>query len=295
MKRTYVVFTFLIALAIRTPGQIPNSGFENWAIAGNCIQPPGWACINDWMGLTENCYSMSRSDDHYPSSVGNYSIKIENTISIWPDWGAGGLIWTGDSTGFGTDNPVFPITGHPTSLCGYYKFMPESGDTMDIHFVLYKNGIQITGGRFLRNTAAPEWTPFQIPISDQNYADADSARIMISSFFSDHILLQGNSALYIDNLSFDNLISGIDGNQVQNILFTFTPNPASDYVMLNFGKTNIEKLTIEIYNSTGTLVRRIFLNQNQQKFDVADLCSGIYIVAFKSNNFTGKQKLVIQR
>jgi len=296
MKLNFLIFMFLIALAIRTPGQIPNSGFENWAIEGNCIQPSGWACINDWMGLTENCYSVSRSDDHYPASVGNYSIKIENTISIWPDWGAAGLVWTGDSTGFGTDQPAFPVTGHPTSLCGYYKFIPQLGDTMFIYFALYKNGIEVTGGGFMENATISEWTSFNIPVSNTDYADVDSARIMMSSFNADNFgILYGNSVLYVDNLSFDNLISGIDEAQMQNILFTFNPNPASDYVMFNFGKTNTENITIEIYNSTGTLVRRIFLNQSQEKLDVTDLCSGIYIVSVKSNNFTGKQKLVIQR
>lgn len=295
MKRSILILMILIATTIKTQAQIPNNGFENWTTAGSCLQPQGWACINDWMGLTENCYSMSRSDDHYPVNVGSYSIKIENTISIWPDYGAAGLVWTGDSTGFGTDNPVFPITGHPTSLCGYYKFIPEFGDTMDIHLALYKNGVQVTGGRLLRTTTVSEWTSFKIPVSNPDYPDADSARIMISSFFADHFILYGNSVLYVDNLSFDNLISGIAEKDGQNVFFSLFPNPARDILKLDFNKLYIDDIVLEIITPTGVLVKSEMLKQNQQEINIADLSDGIYMVAVKSKVLTGKQKLIILR
>jgi hypothetical protein len=295
MKRLPLFLLILIAIAIKSQAQIPNNGFENWTSSGICLQPEGWACINDWMGSTENCYSMSLSSDHYPASVGNYSIKIENTISIWPDYGAGGLVWTGDSTGFGTDGPAFPITGHPTSLCGYYKFLPEFGDTMDIHFAFYKNGFEVTGGRLLSNVLATEWTSFNIPVSDPGYLEADSARIMLSSFFADHMILYGNSVLYVDNLSFDNLISGIGKQDAQNTIFKLYPNPASDIIKLNFSKTCNDKMLLEIYTPAGIMIKSEILKQNQQEINCADLRDGFYMVSIKSKNFSGIQKLVIQR
>jgi len=295
MKRSILMLILLIAVAMSAEAQIPNNGFENWTTAGTCLQPKGWACINDWMGSTENCYSMSRSTDHYPASVGSYSIKIENTISIWPDYGAAGLVWTGDSTGFGTDNPAFPITGHPTSLCGYFKFIPEFGDTMDIHFALYKNGMEVTSGRLTGNASVSEWTPFIIPVTDPEYSAADSARIMMSSFFADHFIVYGNSVLYVDNLSFDNLISSTDDRDSQSISFNLSPDPAGAFVMLNFNSTFHERIFVNIYSPAGVLIKSALLDQDQKKINISDLSEGIYVLAVKSKDMTGRQKLIIQR
>jgi hypothetical protein len=293
MKRSVLVLLLPIAFAIESQAQITNGGFENWTSSGSCMQPQGWACINDWMGLTENCYSMSRSDDHYPASIGSFSIKIENRVDLLPDWGAAGMVWTGDSTGFGTDNPAFPITGHPLSLCGYYKFLPQNGDTLDIHFVLYKNGVELVQGRLIRTTAATAWTSFNIPVSDPNYPGADSARIMMSAFYSDSFTLHGNSVLYIDNLSFDNLVTSAEKQTMDQSLFNVFPNPATDYIMLNFNKICNEEIQLEIYNSNGVLVKSLLVKPNQPAINIADQSNGIYLLVAKTTNASGVQKLII--
>ena len=296
MKRSAFLTLIFIAIAMRIQAQIPNNGFENWSISGNCLKPQGWACLNDWMGETENCYSMSRSDDHYPASIGQYSIKIENNISVLPDAGAGGMVWAGNSTGFGTDQPAFPVTGHPTSLCGYYKFIPENGEKMDIHFVLYKKGTEITGGGMKVNTAVSEWTSFKITVSSPDYAEVDSARIIMSSFDSDDFPnLQGNSVLFVDNLSFDVLITAIDESNNSNAFFHLSPNPADDVVRLNFSRSVYNNATLEIYNQIGVKVRSEKLKQNQQTLNTTSLSEGIYFVVLTSKDYTGNQKLIIQR
>lgn len=294
MKKAVLFFMIFIASAIKTQAQIPNNGFEHWTVSGSCLQPEGWAGINDWLGLTENCYSMSRSEDHYPETLGNYSIKIENRIELLPDPGAAGLVWTGDSTGHGTDDPAFPITGHPTTLCGYFKFLPQNGDTMDIHFSFYKNGIQVTGGKFQESATVTGWSPFVIPVSNPVYPDADSARIMISSFNADNASFYGNSVLYIDNLSFDHLIaSPVQEAPAHNSFFKLYPNPVTNKSVLNIDKTIREDLVFEIYNIAGVMVRSGILKQSCQQINTRDLTKGIYMVVVKSKNITGIQKLII--
>ena len=296
MKRSALFTMIIIVAVIQIQAQIPNNGFENWSVWGNCLKPQGWACLNDWMGETENCYSMSRSQDHYPSSIGSFSIKIENRVSILPDAGAGGMVWTGDSTGFGTDQPAFPIIGHPTSLCGYYKFLPENGDTMDIHFVLYKNGVDIAGGKLLVRTAVPEWTAFSIPVTNPEYEDAESARILMSSFNADNFpALHGNSVMYVDNLSFDNLITSIDYKTARNTLLNIFPNPANDIISFKINKSSQDETKLDIYNQIGVLVISEKLKRNQQTINTAGLSEGIYFVVLTSRDYTCNQKLIIQR
>jgi hypothetical protein len=85
---------------------------------------------------------------------------------------------------------------------------------MDIHYTIYKNGEDATGGSFQRAVASPNWTAVVIPVSNPDYESADSARIMISAFNPDNgfLAIQGNTVLYIDNLSFDTLISAVHEN-----------------------------------------------------------------------------------
>jgi hypothetical protein len=295
MKYSAFILIVLTTVAGKISAQIPNGGFENWALSGNCWQPQGWAGMNDWMGLTENCYSMSRSDDHYPPSVGNYSIKIENNVSVLPDWGAAGMIWTGDSTGFGTDSPAFPVSGHPTFLRGYYKFLPQNGDSMDIHFQFYKNGVEVVGGKLIGTATVTDWTSFKIPVSDPDYPEVDSARIMISAFYSDSFTLHGNSVLYVDNLSFDTLISSVDEKASQFTVLKLSPNPAGNTVALNLNKKVTGEMVLDIYNQIGVLVRSEKLKQNQKSINTADLREGMYYVVLLTKDITVKQKLVIQR
>jgi len=295
MKPTFLLFLILFVCATAMRAQIPNSGFEVWDASGNCLQPLGWACINDWLGDTQNCYSMSRSDDHYPVSVGTYSIKIENTPSVFPDLGAAGLVWTGDSTGFGTDQPAFRITGHPTSLRGYYKYLPENGDTMDIHFALYKNGVEITSGRFNQSTTSAEWKSFNIPVSSPDYPEADSARIMMSSFNAEGEIVYGNSLLYVDNLSFDNLIFSVGETLGDNSRFGLYPRPAINTVHVIFDDDITDDLTLEIYSQSGVRVKSLLLHNPDQEINVSGLNPGVYLFVVKGLDFIGTQKLVVIR
>lgn len=295
MKRIILFVAILIAAAIELQAQIPNNGFELWTTSGDCLRPEGWASANDWKGLTKNCYSISRSSDHYPVSIGNFSIKIENRASILPDTGAAGMVWTGKINGFGTDHPVFPVIGHPTSLCGYYKFLPENGDAMDIHFVFYNKGEEIAGGKMIVYNAVNVWTAFNIPVSYPEYEAADSARIMMSCFDADNFLtLLGNSVMYVDNLSFDELITATDVCPSGNSKFNLYPNPANSHFILDLNKTHKEEIRLEIYNAIGVLVTSELVKPGRQVVNV-DLRNGVYMVCIKAPDISGVQKLVIQR
>jgi len=243
---------------------------------------------------------VTMSTDHFPAIVGNISVKITNDTALWNTGTPGNLLGWGIlvSTKIG-DQPLFPVTGHPIKFCGYYKFLPQNGDTMNIDIHFYKNSIEITNGNFQSNVAASNWTPFNFFVSDTLYSSVDSARISLSACNepeNEHSGgPRGNSVLYIDNLSFDNLITSVSELAVKNTLFYLYPNPASDIVTLNVDNTNNSELTLNIYNVIGKLVKSELLKQNQQKINIVDLNNGIYIVEIKSKEWSKKQKLIIQR
>lgn len=277
----------LIALTINTNAQIPNSGFETWNSFGNYMEPVGWATTNP--ASAGSFYAVTRSTDHYPATVGDFSVRIENNIALLGDYSGMGIIMPET---LDAPHPRFPITGHPTSLTGYYKFAPQGGDTMAISIQLYYNGSNVSWGIFSTTIAAASWTSFNIPLS--GYSIADSAHISISPWYANgpYYVPHGNSVMYVDNLNFDNLIFSVSDESYNNA-FSLYPNPASDKVIVDFGNKNINTPIVNIYNVIGDLVKSEKFQKNQ--VNVSDLENGVYIFEIISNGLKERQKLIIKR
>lgn len=288
MKKNILSLTVLIALTTNVYAQVPNGGFEEWTAVGSYEDPSYWGSTNSFS--TGQFYAITKSTDHYPSSVGSYSLRIESNISLLPDYAGRGFV----STGQPPPHPNFSIADHPTSLTGYYKFAPQNGDTMFINVLLFNNGSFVSNGEFSTTSSASNWTPFNIPLSD--YTNADSGSIIISAYYATgfNAIPHGNSVLYVDNLNFDNLISTISEKKPNNHLINLYPNPASD--VLTFDLFNYTSaLTLNIYSLDGILVKSETIKQNQRKINIEDLNNGIYVAVFKTNDWIGKQKLIIQK
>jgi hypothetical protein len=167
---------------------------------------------------------------------------------------------------------------------------------MEISVHLYLNGNDVSWGNiFSTSSTVSSWTSFNIPFN--SYATADSGTIMLQAYYKNagNAVPHGNSVLYIDNLNFDNLISSVSEQISKNIVFSLFPNPASDIVTLNIENKNFKDLTLKIYNMMGELVRSELLRQNLQKINLGGLNNGIYTVEINSLEWSGIQKLIIQR
>ena len=296
MKKFTIILTVLFAMIIKANAQIPNNGFEQWNNVGSYMEPQGFLTPNSNAGGP--FYPVTRSTDHYPAFIGNYSIRIENNTSLLPGIEGFGVVLQNRSNVINNGPmPSFPIIGHPTSLTGYYKYAPLNGDTMRILILLYYNGTQVSGNEFISTDSIANWTSFNIPFP--SYASADSGSILLASYnangYPPQFIPHGNSVLYIDNLNFNDLINSVTEQAVKNNLFNLYPNPAFDIVTLNIDHTNNSDMTLNVYNLIGESVRSEKLNQVQQKINLGDLNNGIYMVEIKTNEWVEKQKLIIQR
>jgi hypothetical protein len=159
MKNHYILLVVLLAFQVNSNAQIPNAGFENWIEYGNGMKPVGWWSPNDSLIPSGSYFPITRSDDHYPQDIGSYSIRLENNTFLPSEWAQAGIIWPGGWSG--NNYPSFPVSGHPVRLRGYYKFYPQNGDSMDIHFELYKSGTPVTSGGFYSALTAAEWATFR--------------------------------------------------------------------------------------------------------------------------------------
>lgn len=282
-------------MAISIKAQIPNNGFENWTNMGSYMEPQGYLTPNS---LATSFYPITRSTDHYPASIGNYSIRLENKPSLLPNADALGLVLQ-NNTNVLMDGPgvSFPITGHPTSLTGYYKFIPLNGDTMRLQVMLFKNGSQVSDAALTSSVTVSTWTSFSISLPP--YISADSCSILMASYNCDgpppSYVPHGNSVLYIDNLNFDYLLSSVFEQNSKTKSFKLYPNPASDVVNLDINKTYKTSRIINIYNVMGELMRTESLQEDQYQINTSQLSNGIYTLEIKSEEGFEQQKFIIQK
>ncbi len=276
-------------MTIKANAQIPNGGFENWT--GTNEYPTGWTSCNLAGGPS---YPVSKSLDHYPSSIGSYSVKMEsNTVAIGLGNCGHGFLKT--ALYLGDWGPAFPITGHPNRFAGYYKFLPQNNDTMMITLYLFQGGAIVASAILTNASSATSWTSFNIPIS--SYVTADSAEISFSAFFGQYGQSPagpwGNSVMYIDNISFDNLITGISEVKETNSISVY-PNPFSSQTTLQTDKL-LKSATLTVYNLYGQTVKQMN-NLSGQTITLQrdNLPSGLYFVRLtQDNKIITEDKLVI--
>lgn len=277
--RTRLIFIGLLLSGITkvAHAQIPNSGFESWIKADS---------LSEWYSG-----NATRSTDHYPESVGNYSVKLTNQLPLTSHLSYGYSVSGTKSNGC---IPSFPITGHPTKLCGYYKCFPVNKDTIQIGIELFKNGTWIAGGELTTTDTVSNWASFNIPIS--SYTEADSATITIAAFYNDTTCgyphgPYGNSVLYIDNISFDNLITSTALTFADVNDINVSPNPAADAIQI----TGIQgAVTLKLSDANGRLLFTRVVSVNET-VPVSFLPNGLYLVTIKSNDVSVTRKLVIQK
>lgn len=280
--KTLSILALMLVLSYSTAfAQIPNNGFEEWITVGNCQKPVGWYGTNDFTDTLSNYFGVTRSTDHNPASVGNYSVRIQNNLDQLPDWPAFGILWSGGASG--SDYPAFAIPLNSSSFCGYYKFLPENNDTMRIALFAYNHGEEVFQVMLESSEPAPEWTPFCLIFPDMII---DSGRIMLSSFYPEgELTIHGNSVLYADNLSFDNLITSTPVTVNEFTAVDIFPNPVADKLMISLPDNQSGQITLDVFNMTGkqVLSRQVKASSAPPAIDVSSLAAGNYFLRITTN------------
>jgi len=282
MKKSVILFLCLFS-GSAVFSQIPNSGFENWENytdygegEQNC--PPNvYQKPVSWVGaLPRSCqiksFSIEKNSESYPAGTGSYSMVIKSdTIND-----SNGIASSFENFAQWPFPPSFPIHYRPTSLCLYYKFFPQYGDTMVVACRFYKNGVLIGNPAYTSLNTVSNWTALQIPMEYYTAEVPDSATILMTTFITRP---HNNSRLYVDNISFDTFILA-ETPSVSSSVPEIYPNPSGDY--LNFkGLTGNQSL--EVYDISGRCIMHTVLGINN-RMDVRVLSSGLYFIKIKSSD-----------
>jgi len=254
-----------------------NNG-SNWTavntgLIGLGINALAISGTNIFAGAANNGMYLSSNNGGNWTAINNGLTNIDvHTIAI-----SGANIFAGTSGG------VFLSTNN-----GALWTAANTGLTNTVNCLLI-NGTNIFAGTdngvFYSNNNGSSWTS----ISDGFPANTLVFTLAISGT---NIFAGVHTDLWRRTLS---EIVGISETNSDNLDFSIFPNPASDIVTLNINNLINADLSLNIYNETGSLVKSEMLKQNHRQINIGDLSNGVYMVEIKSKEWTGKQKLIIQR
>jgi hypothetical protein len=116
------------------------------------------------------------------------------------------------------------------------------------------------------------------------------------SFTQDSVIVGSPIAMSISNLSdlascSPGIPAAIKDDANNSFNFIIAPNPTENYINCSF-KNVIGTIEIEIINKEGQLLNKTFTNQENNKIDISNLPSGIYIIRAKSKQQIQTKKLV---
>jgi hypothetical protein len=293
----------LLLFSAKMMAQIPNFGFENW---NSNNQPDNWLV----RGITA-----SKSTDKYS---GNYALKLQTTIlPVYHD--GDGKINSLPPSGTEGMQPAFQISSRHTTLNGFYKFTSVNGDSCQFIIAVYKHGFvnpnpqagSILGFGFICKSTSSIYAPFTVAI---NYFDSsiipDSAFIQLSAyknldFAGPETYPLGNSTLYVDNLSFDTLLTSVSKDQTDGIPSKYElsqnyPNPFNPVTTIKYSIAKEGNIKLTVYNVIGSKVATI-VNEHKPagsysvQFDGSNLASGIYLYRLESGNYSAAKKFILMK
>ncbi len=125
---------------------------------------------------------------------------------------------------------------------------------------------------FRSDQPAPEWTPFRVYFNDTTYAQADSGRITLSSANEPKdgsLGPLGNSVLWIDNISFDELVTSRKEQVSQQGKIEIFQEEGSFQLIFRRGKNQtFEPAKIQILDLQGRLEQEITWNSGETEYRI---------------------------
>lgn len=177
-------------------------------------------------------------------------------VNLWLDYKL-----KGDCNAFSVFNDllsVSPRITHQQNCCSSFTtpLISENNDTLvcsvpGVSYQWFLNGNIISG------TNSQTYTPSQ----NGNY----SVEVVFSN------CCKKNSPDYLFSLVYSN--ENLKGKNI----FTVFPNPASNYILLNFNTEISENITLRLFNSLGQITKEFSAN-NSFQIDISDIPDGVYFI-----------------
>ncbi|MCX6252106.1 MAG: PCMD domain-containing protein [Bacteroidetes bacterium] len=290
MERIFIrllVFLFLIWIPAFVSAQtaVPNGSFETWNNYSGYSDPQYWDTPNQeisaipFFGTTV----VTKSSDH---EDGSYSAKLESKHITLPPMDVPGFVTLGKLTiDLGTlaytVTGGWPISDNPTHLKGFYKYLPQGGDSCLIAIGLFKTvgnaRDTIANGYFSTHDVVSDWTPFSAWINYDSIATPDSMNIFALSSAEETAI--AGSILYLDNISLDYTV-GIDRQNPQTGIEIFQDRE-TNRLLLFYDFEKQQDVSVSLYDITGREAARVspvMIKKDRMEIAYGHMPPGVYIL-----------------
>ena len=180
MKVIYSIIQVFV-FVITSNAQVLNGNFEEWSSG----EPLYWISNNlppQWAPITQT------TDAH----SGNFALKGEALATGIPNFTYTPFI-----------QALFPFTGRPERVTGYFKLVSSAGDGFGVTVALMKNGQPVGSGGFGTTNVDTAYQQFVAPMFYQDSTTTPDTILFIISMFSPNpnIPIAAGSAYYLDDIS----------------------------------------------------------------------------------------------
>lgn len=284
-----VVLLFAINMA---SAQIPNAGFENWNSMGAYNSPESWSCLND-MTSSMSVYTCTKGT---PGNPGNAYLKLTSKtvtgMGVVP-----GIVVSGslDQTSM-QPTGGFAFSQRPANLTGSWQHMifGSSQGYIDILLTRWDSNMQMrmpvaTAHRVLTGMAM-SWATFSIPLT---YVDGNNPDSCIITLSASGNAPSNNDYLYIDNLAFSGVVTGIAPRTDYKTLSVY-PNPATNEVIVELPANVKMKIDIQISDVRGVILKSLRKMNASSKLsiDIKGLPKGNYVIKILADKETLVNKFI---
>ena len=273
MKTTILLLWMFVTINVSF-AQIPNDGFESWINMGTYENPVSWGTLNDHTAST-GIFTATKGS---PGSPGSYYLKL--TSKTVNNGVLNGIAVSGvlDTVSF---LPVsgFPFSQRPQSFTGKWQHMINGSSQGSVSVSLTR----WNGSLSKRDTVATalqtlsgmamSWASFSIDFIYQSVDNPDSCIIVLKS--SGTAPTQGDY-LWVDNLAFYGVVSGLSDIQNQGQAILVFPNPAGEYVTFSSSFVFQPGDKIFLTDQSGRVVCEKSLEESVFSISVHGLDNGSY-------------------
>lgn len=293
MKKTILSIVAMATIQTSVFAQIPNAGFENWSAVGTYSVPDGWGTLN-------NTYTVQTVTKATPGSPGASYMKITSkTIGTTVK---GGMAVSGviDSMTM-LPKSGFAYNMRPANFTGKWQHMiyGSSQGSIQVTLTRWDSGLgmrmPVASGNVTLSGMAMAWANFTIPLI---YTDGNNPDTCIIVMKASGSAPTNNDYLWVDNLAFSGVVTGIQNQESLLSNVSVFPNPSAELINVNLNLKSEQKVSLELIDMLGKVIivkdLGTLQGDSKQSINVSGITKGTYLVRIFTEKGTEVRKIIIE-
>ncbi len=288
-KQTIIAIALMLTVVISKAQSVPNGSFETWTNPNGYLVPADWETLND-MTSSASVYTATRG-----GSASDYYLKLTSQtvtgMGVMPGIAVSGMLDMGSLNALSG----FPFAFRPTTFTGKWQYMGNSSNDIGYIKVFLTKwnssmGMRDTVGFTSQNLngMVMSWANFSFPFTYNNTDVPDTCIIILNASGSNP---EAGSYLYVDNLSFSGIITGVENTEITGT-FRIYPNPSNQEIQIDLSGLKSTAQQFEITDLTGRVIVTKQSNGSLlQTISISELPAGNYLLRITTAKGIVTQKI----